>query len=103
MNIKFEYLYRDAANYKNWGEVIFSNTRNIPIDQINKRISTHLIDHQYFVPSDFNMPDLHFGKHDPSNDHSWHEFHACTDTEKEITDALGRDITDVIDLLGGEM
>lgn len=25
MNIRFEYLYRDHGNLKNWGEIVFSN------------------------------------------------------------------------------
>lgn len=96
MNTKFTYLYRDAGNYKNWGEVVFSNTQAIPIDQINERIESLLIDKQNFVASDLKLPDLHFEKHDPASDHSWHEFSSCTDTEEEVTDVYGRDITDVI-------
>jgi len=31
MNLKFAYLYRDGANYKNFNEVIFSNPNKIMI------------------------------------------------------------------------
>jgi hypothetical protein len=29
MSVRFEYLYRDAGNFKNWGEVVFFNPLNI--------------------------------------------------------------------------
>jgi len=29
MNVRFEYLYRDEGNFKNWGEIVFFNPRNI--------------------------------------------------------------------------
>jgi len=29
MNVRFEYLYRDAGNFKNWGEIVFFNPLNI--------------------------------------------------------------------------
>ncbi|KMQ50584.1 hypothetical protein CHISP_2435 [Chitinispirillum alkaliphilum] len=100
MNIKFEYLYRDGANYKNWGEVIFSNSGNMPVDQINARIEAQLIDRQNFLVSRLKVPDLYFEKTDPSLDHGWHEFYGCSETGEEVSDLYRRDISDVIDALG---
>ena len=30
MNLRMDYLYRDAGNYKNWGEVVFANPASAP-------------------------------------------------------------------------
>jgi hypothetical protein len=29
-NIKFSFLYRDAANYKTFAAIVFANSENIP-------------------------------------------------------------------------
>jgi len=44
MNIRFEYLYRDAGNFKNWGEIIFSNKNNYDADYLEKQVRAVLID-----------------------------------------------------------
>ena len=65
-----EYLYRDAGNFKFFGEVI----REGKID----RDDLKLIDNLYFVASDLGFPDLRrklwdeFG-YDFHLDHDWHE------------------------------
>jgi hypothetical protein len=35
-NIKFIYLYRDAGNYKNWGEVVFYNKNKLPKESVRE-------------------------------------------------------------------
>ena len=42
-NIKFSYLYRDAGNYKNYGEVIFANPDEMPIEEVEILIKSKLI------------------------------------------------------------
>jgi hypothetical protein len=44
MNIRFEYLYRDAGNFKKWGEVIFSNKNNRDANDLEKQAKSVLID-----------------------------------------------------------
>lgn len=63
MNVRFEYLYRDAGNFKNWGEVVFANPRNICADHVAAMAEKALrIDNLYFVASEVNVPDLHFAE-----------------------------------------
>lgn len=33
-NIKFNYLYRDGSNYKNYRSIVLGNSKNIPLSQI---------------------------------------------------------------------
>ena len=92
MNVRFEYLYRDAGNFKNWGEVVFSNPRNINVDLVAAMAEKVLIDHAYFVASKAGVPDLHFTEHDEDLDHGWHEAHGFQPTDDSANDAQGRDI-----------
>jgi hypothetical protein len=39
MNIKFTYLYRDAANYKQYNELVFANPNELPIQKIQSAIT----------------------------------------------------------------
>ena len=49
MNLKFSYLYRDGANYKNYNEVIFSNPNSRPVGEVDAIIKEGLIDRTWFV------------------------------------------------------
>ncbi|MGZ8190001.1 MAG: hypothetical protein ACXWTS_02080 [Methylococcaceae bacterium] len=69
MNVRFEYLYRDAGNFKNWGEIIFANPNNIEIDFITKKAEDALIERLYFVASKADIPDLHFEQYNRQLDH----------------------------------
>lgn len=48
MNIKFNYLYRDAGNYKTFGFVIFANPNSILIEEAEKKFRNSLIDSEFF-------------------------------------------------------
>lgn len=95
-NVKFEYLYRDAGNFKNWGDVIFSNKRRLPIENINNEITLYLIDGLYFNANELEIKDLHSNSIDIDLDHDWHEFHACKNTDEYLSDVKNRDISDII-------
>ena len=99
MNIRMEYLYRDAGNYKNWGEVVFSNPNSVPIFLAEQMVSEFLIERQYFLANSVGLPDLHFAEHNDELDHDWHEFHAFVFTEDASDDLHGRNIEKLIDCL----
>lgn len=96
MNIRFEYLYRDAGNFKNWGEVVFSNPRDVPADVTASMAEKVLIDHTFFVASKAGVPDLHFSEYNEDLDHGWHEVHAFLPTDEPPNDAQARNIEDFI-------
>lgn len=105
MNIRFEYLYRDAGNFKNWGEVVFSNPHNVPADTIASIVNQALIDHIFFIDRIFfvaanvGVPDLHFSKHIEKLDHDWHEVHAFQPTDDPPNDVRNRDIEAFVESL----
>jgi hypothetical protein len=96
MNIRFEYLYRDAGNYKRWGEVNFSNPSRLGSPKVESLIRQSLIDGHYLVPSDVDLPDLYSEKFDPELDHTWHEYSCVEETEAPPNDAEGRTIEEFI-------
>jgi len=97
-NIKFVYLYRDGANYKSWGEVIFANPDQLTLDEIEDRlVYAFLVDklfiaHQIPVPEKFLSLDGKFTKFD----HCYHEFDCVEFCEEKPTDNLNRSITDFL-------
>jgi hypothetical protein len=91
-NIKFHYLYRDGANYKNHSFVIFNNPTNIALAEVEKSIQQKLIEDTWFYADKWNLPDLHFGTWDNKIDHTWHEFESI-----EFTAEIGNiDISDFL-------
>lgn len=100
MNVRFEYLYRDAGNFKNWGEIVFANPRNISADRIAAmEEKATCIDSLYFVAADLKVPDLHFAEFNEALDHNWHEVHAFQVTEDTPNDSQGRNIEEFFELL----
>ena len=101
MNIKFNYLYRDASNYKNYNSIIFSNSENLSITDIEKMITSNLIDQQFFVASKINIPEIFLSSEYGFNedDHSWHEFESLEETDEAVTDELNRNISDFVNEL----
>ena len=72
-NIKFNYLYRDAGNYKQFGNIILSNPNNISIDLVTDIIRKNLIDGEFFEAGKWGVPSLFFDTKN-EDDHEWHEF-----------------------------
>lgn len=83
----FEYLYRDAANYKAWGEILLLGVAS-PNDVVALRAS--LESDTYFVAEQVGIPALYkelweLSGGRTSDDHALHEFAALRPaTEDEI-------------------
>ena len=88
MNIKFNYLYRDAGNYKTYGCVVFQNLKSLKIDQIEGILKSKLIDDLFFDPRNLGVPALSHSEfsYDPELDHSWNEFESLEETHEDATD-----------------
>ena len=82
-NIKFSYRYRDAANYKVYGSVIFSNPDNLTVREIEAQIRAKLIDGEFFDPVEWNVPKLQILPIDEELDHSWNEFESIEESDEE--------------------
>lgn len=88
MNVKFEYLYRDAGNFKRWREIVFFNANNIGRDTLAALSSEALpLDSIYFLPYRVGVPSLHFEEQVEDLDHDWHEIHSF-----ELCDDLPNDL-----------
>ena len=85
-NICFHYKYRDAANYKEYGVVIFSNPNQLSIDTILEKLKESLIDHEYFIAVACKIPLIHSFPFDLELDHEWYELDYLEETSELITD-----------------
>ena len=81
-NIKFNYLYRDGSNYKNYKSIVFGNPNDISLAQIETTIKKSLIDDEYFYAEKWNLPELFFEVSN-SDDHEFHEFESIEYTEEK--------------------
>lgn len=92
MNIAIEYLYRDAGNFKQWNEVIFTNPTNLDANEVERRIRSRLIDRMFFVASAVRIEELFAHKFDPELDHDWHELDSVNPTNEIVNDIFERSI-----------
>lgn len=99
MNVCFNYLYRDAGNFKNWSEVIFTNKTDTELNLLELQIRNFLIDGEFFVAEEVDLKKLYFPKYIKKLDHDWHEFHSIETTEETLNDKNKRDIIDFIEYL----
>ena len=79
-NIKFNYLYRDAGNYKIFGDLIFTNQKSTSLEIIDTAIRNNLIEGEYFIPEKWNIPRLNLGAYSLELDHDYHEFESLEET-----------------------
>ena len=87
-NIRFSYLYRDAGNYKLFGETIFSNADGLSLIEIETRIKSSLIDAEFFSAEEWGIIPLEFEETDEELDHGWHEYEGIEMTKKDLTYVL---------------
>jgi len=73
--VVFEYLYRDASNYKSYGEILLQGKYNE--DEITF-LTSHFESGIFFIPEAIDIPELRsqlykYGGPN-SDDHDYHEF-----------------------------
>lgn len=97
-NIKFNYLYRDGSNYKSWGEVIFSNAESLTPVEIETKLVNLFLSDKLFIASQIFVPEkfLFLNEKITKDDHCYHEFDSIEVCEEDVTDALGRSLTDFL-------
>lgn len=72
----FNYLYRDAGNYKGYGSVLLFGEATPANEAL---VRSRLIEGNWFVAERIPIPTLFHvvredGPPDPAEDHEWHEF-----------------------------
>ena len=98
-NIRFVYMYRDASNYKQHGEAIFSNEKQLPVDEIEKQIRSFLNDGEFFIARQTHLEERFFDAlYD--DDHPWHEFVGVEATDDPTFDPEAEHKRDIAEFLG---
>src|ERR1700753_3721066 len=87
-NIRFNYLFRDADNYKLFGSEVFSNKGRLPLAVIKDVIKSSLIDRKFFYPSEWRLPFLTAEDGWGMMETDWCEFESVELTKDEVT--MGR-------------
>lgn len=83
----FEYVYRDASNYKSWGALLLGGAAS---DADTKDLQRHFDSGGYFIAEQLGIPPLYaelwaFSGGPTIDDHVWHTFHALRPaTAKEM-------------------
>ena len=80
-NILFEYLYRDASNWKQHGQAVFTNTGGIPLADIEARIRASIEDSEWFIAEMVDLETCFLCDHDTEDDHPWHEFEKVSESD----------------------
>lgn len=97
-NIQFEYLYRDGANYKAWGTIVFSNPDELSVSEIDERLRRAFNSDSQFVASQVEIPEVFLYKDGnlTSDDHCFHEYDHVELTDDAITDVQNRRMSDFL-------
>lgn len=91
-NASFEYLYRDASNFKVWGSVVFAGPLT---NDLTRRLLRALESSEFFIAHQVRIPGLFLGlPHWPleEDDHCWHEFGRLESTSEVPNDVYRRKI-----------
>ena len=93
-NVRFVYMYRDASNYKQHGEVILPNETQRTVEDVDTQIRSLLSDGLFFIARQVQVEERFFDVVS-EDDHPWHEFvsvEATTDPTFDPVPEQQRDI-----------
>ncbi len=98
-NAEFNYLYRDASNYKLWNSVIFTNPSAMSLEEAEKRLRPLLDSEELFIASQVRVPEVFsFLTDEPTeDDHCYHEFSFIKPTTEAPNDTHGRSIEEFLE------
>lgn len=92
-NIRMHYMYRDAGNYKQFGEVVFFNAEQLSIKEIKDNYKIFSFDEIWFNPSKIKIRALQIHPYDDELDHDLHEMIDFEETNDDVNDLLKRSIS----------
>jgi len=99
-NVRLNYLYRDASNYKKWGAVVFSNPDAWSPEKIEGDLTAYFQDQMYFIASQVDIPEVFLFINDypfSEDDHFFHEYDSIEQTEEDVNDLRGRTIKEFVE------
>lgn len=92
-NLSFQFLYRDASNYKVYGELVLPG---LPVDlaAFGAALEATLRDGQFFIPGQVSVDAIYpWGAGEPgSDDHCFHEFDRIEETDAAPTDSRSPEV-----------
>jgi hypothetical protein len=97
-NIKFNYLYRDAGNYKKWASIVFSNPQRLELKSLTSSFGKAFPEENLFIAHQIRVPEVFFyvRGNATSDDHCFHEFYTVEETSEPSNDQHSRTIGDFI-------
>jgi len=99
-NVRFEYLYRDASNYKRYGSVVFADTDQLSagLPEIESRIRKSLMTNDNFMAHQVRVPELFLYELGGAteDDHCLHEFFGVETTTHPTDDTFCRSISEFV-------
>jgi len=97
-NIRFVYMYRDASNYKQHGEVILPNETLLTVEEVDTQIRSLLSDGLFFIAQQVKIEERFFDVVS-EDDHPWHEFVMVEATTDPIFDPVPEEKRDITNFL----
>ena len=97
-NIRFVYMYRDASNYKQHGEVILPNETQRTVEEVDTQIRFLLSDGLFFIARQVQVEERFFDVVS-EDDHPWHEFVMVEATTDPIFDPVPEEKRDIAQFL----
>jgi len=93
-NIRFNYLYRDAGNYKKWASIVFSNPQGLTLHSVASSFANAFPEENLFIAHQIRVPEVFFYTRGnaTSDDHCFHEFHTIEQTLEPPNDQHSRTI-----------
>jgi hypothetical protein len=93
-NIRFVYMYRDASNYKQHGEVILSNETQRTVEEVDTQIRSLLSDGLFFIARQVQVEERFFAVVS-EDDHPWHEYVSVEATTDPTFDPVPEEKRDI--------
>lgn len=93
-NIRFVYMYRDASNYKQHGEVILPNKTQRTVEEVDKQIRSLLSDGLFFIAQQVQIEERFFDVVS-EDDHPWHEIVSVEATTDPTFDPVPEEKRDI--------
>jgi len=97
-NIRFVYMYRDASNYKQHGEVILPNETQRTVEEVDTQIRCLLSDGLFFIAQQVHVEERFFDVVS-EDDHPWHEYVSVEATTDPIFDPVPEEKRDIAQFL----
>ena len=97
-NIRFVYMYRDASNYKQHGEVILPNETQRTVEEVDAQIRSLLSDGLFFIAQQVKIEERFFDVVS-EDDHPWHEYVSVEATANPTFDPVPEEKRDIAQFL----